>query len=145
MDTDHTISGLLRKRAEIAGKLDVALNVVRDLQTDLAHVDATLRLFRPDINLSGVKVRPVPGHAAALYGELTRAIMEALRGCTEFTSGRDLTLAIMRTRGLAVDDGKLVETMRQRVGAALRTMKARGTAESDRGHGLELVWRLMEK
>ena len=30
--------------------------------------------------------------------------------------------------------------MRQRVGAALRTMKARGTAESDRGHGLELVW-----
>ena len=75
MENDNTVSGLLRKRAEIAGKLDVALNGVRDLQTDLAHVDATLRLFRPDINLSGVKVRPIPGHAAALYGELTRHIM----------------------------------------------------------------------
>ena len=59
-------------------------------------------------------------------------------------TGRNLTLAIMEKRGLAVDDGKLVETMRQRVGAALRTMKARGTAASERGEGLELIWRLVE-
>ena len=45
MENDTTVSGLLRKRTEVAGNLDVALNVVRDLQTDLAHVDATLRLF----------------------------------------------------------------------------------------------------
>ena len=57
-------------------------------------------------------------------------------------SGREVTLAIMASRGLAVNDGKLVETMRQRVGAALRTMKARGTDVSDRGNGLELIWRL---
>ena len=42
--------------------------------------------------------------------------MEALRGRTRPMSGRDVTLAIMASRGLAVNDGKLVETMRLRVG-----------------------------
>ena len=32
-------------------------------------------------------------------------------------TGRNLTLAIMEKRGLPVDDGRLVETTRQRVGA----------------------------
>jgi hypothetical protein len=79
MENDHVISGLIRKRGEIAGHTDAAQDRLRALQPDLAHVDATLRMFRLDINLSGVKVRPVPGHTAALYGEMTKAIMETLR------------------------------------------------------------------
>ena len=81
----------------------------------------------------------MPGHAAALYGELTKAPMEVLRGTEGPMRLRAITLAIMQGRKLAVDYGDLVETMRKRVGAPLRTMKARQTARSVWGHGLKLV------
>ena len=144
MEHEHVISGLVRKRAELAGHIDAQQDKLRALQTDLAHVDATLRMFQPDINLSGVKVRPVPGHAAALYGEMTRAVCDVLRTASEPMTVRGLTMAVIRARGLALDDGDLVHSMHGRIGAALRTMKARGTAESLRGKDArELVWRLV--
>jgi len=142
MEHDNLVSGLIRKRAEIAGLIEAAQDHLRNMQTDLAHVDGTLRLFRPDINLSGIKVRPMPTHTAALYGEMTKAIMETLRVAPGPMNVRSIVLAIMERRELARDDGALVASMHTRVGAALRTMKARGTAVSDRGQGLELVWRL---
>ncbi len=144
MEHEHVISGLIRKRAELAGHIDAQQDKLRALQTDLAHVDATLRLFKPDINLSGVKVRPVPGHAAALYGEMTKAVLDVLRTAPEPMTVRALVLGVMGAKGLAVDDGQLVHTMQQRIGSALRNMKARGTAESLRGKDArQLVWRLV--
>ena len=143
MEHEHVIHGLIRKRAEIAGHIDAQQDKLRALQTDLSHVDATLRLFQPGINLSGVKVRPVPGHAAALYGEMTKALCDVLRDAPEPMAVRPLALAVMAAKGLAGDDGALVGSMHQRVGSALRTMKARGTAESLRGKDArELVWKL---
>ena len=41
----------------------------------------------------------------------------------------------MEKQGLAVDDGNLVETMRQWVETALQTIKARGMAVSERERG----------
>ena len=108
----------------------------------MAHIDATLRPFLPDINLSGVKVRVVPGHAAALYGEMTRNIMDVLRGASEPLSVMQIANAVVAKRGLAADDGDLIEALRKRVGSVLRTCKARGTAVSAHGQGLELIWRV---
>ena len=142
MEHEHVISGLVRKRGEVAGQIDAAQNTVRQLMADLAHIDATLRLFQPNINLSGVKVRVVPGHAAALYGEMTRNIMDVLRGASEPLAVADIVTAVMAKRGLAADDGALVDSIRKRVGAALRTCKVRGTATSAHGRGLQLVWRV---
>src|SRR5271154_4710632 len=116
MENDHVLSALVRKRGELAGQIDAAQNVVRQLMGDLAHLDATLRLFEPGINLSGVKIRVVPGHAAALYGEMTRNIMDVLRGASEPQSVRQITAAIVAKRGLAADDGELIEALRKRVG-----------------------------
>jgi hypothetical protein len=50
----------------------------------------------------------------------------------------------MERRKLATDDGALVASIQNRVGAALRTAKALGTVVSERGEGLALVWRLAE-
>jgi len=142
MENEHVVSGLIRKRGEMAGQIEAAQNTVRELMANLAHIDATLRLFQPNINLSGVKVRVVPGHAAALYGEMTRNIMDVLRGAVEPQSVRQITAAIVAKRGLAADDGDLIEALRKRVGSALRTCKARGTATSAHGEGLQLVWQV---
>jgi hypothetical protein len=106
------------------------------------QIYATIRMFQPDINLSGVKVRPVPGHAAALYGEMTKAVLDVLQNAGRAMSVREIAAEIMVRKGLATDDGALVKNMHNRVGAALRTAKVRGTTQSERGDGLGLLWRL---
>jgi hypothetical protein len=46
--TEPAISALVRKRAELAGEIEAGEVRLRDLRANLAHVDATIRLFSPD-------------------------------------------------------------------------------------------------
>lgn len=46
---------LVRKRAEIAGEIEKAEDLLRQLRADLIHIDATLRLFRTDIDPEEIK------------------------------------------------------------------------------------------
>jgi hypothetical protein len=87
-------------------------------------------------------VRVVPSHAAVLYGEMTRNIMDVIRGASKPLSVMQAVNAIVARRGLASGDGGLIEALRKRVGWALRTCKTRDTATSAREQGLQLVWRL---
>ena len=80
MENEHIISGLLRKRADIAGEIAVLHDKLRAQQTDLAAVESTLKLFQPDIDFSGARVSRKP-----------RAQWEAVRPprCARGSSLRD--------------------------------------------------------
>jgi hypothetical protein len=67
--------------------------------------------------------------------------METLRESRVPLSVRQIVKGVMERRKLATDDGALVASIQNRVGAALRTAKARGTLVSERGEGPALVWR----
>ena len=41
MENEHVLSGLIRKRAEVAGELEAAQQRVRQLIIDIDNVDAT--------------------------------------------------------------------------------------------------------
>lgn len=79
MENDNLVSGLIRKRAEIAGQIEAAQEALRSLVIDLDNLDATLRLFRPDIDLAEVKAKPLLPRHHAFRGEVSRIILEALR------------------------------------------------------------------
>jgi hypothetical protein len=51
MESVTTISGLIRKRAEIAGQLEEDHKVVCRLTLDLNNLDATILIFDPDAKL----------------------------------------------------------------------------------------------
>jgi len=55
MENEHVLAGLVRKRAEIAGQLEVAQTQVRQLIIDVDNVDATIRLFAPDMDLEEIR------------------------------------------------------------------------------------------
>ena len=95
----------------IAAHMGVLQDRLKALQTDLERGEARLRMFKPDINLSGVKVRPVPGHTAALYGGMTNAIMETLRETRGPLSIRQIVKGVMERRKLATDDSALVASI----------------------------------
>ena len=79
MENEHVLSGLIRKRAEIAGRLEVAHNQVRQLIIDLDAVDATIRLFAPDIDLAEIKPKPLPPRHSAFKGEIMSLLLRTMR------------------------------------------------------------------
>ncbi len=143
MDTSNPVlHGLLRKRQEIADKLEMAQSRVRQLVLDIDAVDATIRLFQPDIDLDVVKVRPTPRRHEAHRGDTSRLILSLLREAGEPLSHREITQKVMTARGLNLADRTLCQTMRDRVGASLRGMRERGVLSSDGERGLGVRWRL---
>ena len=143
MDTSsHVLSGLIRKRQEIADALDAAQSKVRQLILDIDAVDGTIRLFQPDIDLSNVRVRPAPRRHEAHRGDTSRLIMGLLREAGEPLSHREVTLKVMEHRGLNIADKPLYETLRLRIGASLRGMRDRGRIVSGEGRGSGVRWSL---
>ena len=136
MDTSNPVlSGLIRKRQEIAAELDAAQSKVRQPILDIDAVDATIRLFQPDIDLDAVKVRPTPRRHEAHRGDTSRLITSLLREAAEPLSHREITQRVMQARGLNLADRALCQTLRDRVGASLRGMRERGRLMSGEGSG----------
>ncbi len=144
MEFEHVITGLLRKRQLIADELDAAQNKVRLLVQAIDAVDATIKLFQPDMEIGIVRVRPTPRRHAAFRGESSRMILNMLREAGGPMTTRDIVLAIMQARGLNTADKPMHETMRMRVSASLRGMRDRGSVLSGEGHGASLLWRLID-
>jgi hypothetical protein len=141
MENEHVLSGLIRKRAEVAGELEAAQQRVRQLIIDIDNVDTTIRLFAPDIDLEEIRPKPLPPRHAAFKGEISRAIMDALRGTGEALTTKDITLRVM-ARDLNAADPRLPRTVQKRVGAALRHMRPSGRVRSERSKGGSCVWKL---
>jgi hypothetical protein len=52
-DAPNTVSGLVRKRAEIAGHIEVAQIGLRRMIVDLDHIDAAIRMLVPEAAVTG--------------------------------------------------------------------------------------------
>src|SRR5689334_15151575 len=100
MTDEHTMAGLLRKRAEIAGKLEHAQTIVRQLVIDLDALDTTIRLFSPDIDLEDVRPKALPPRHAAFKGQVSRIRMTILRDAKAPILTNELARHIMEERGL---------------------------------------------
>lgn len=140
MENEHVLSGLIRKRAEIAGELEAAQTRVRQLILDIENVDATIRLFAPDIDLEEIRPKPLPPRHMAFKGEISRMLMSILRDTGEALTVKDLTMRMMAERELNLADQRLVRAMQKRVGASLRNLRSRGVVVSRPERGNVRWW-----
>ena len=143
----HVVTGLIEKRREIAGRIEHLQAQLRQAVADLDHIEAALRIVKPDLDLHEVMPRPVPPPHAAFKGEVSRMILDTLRQTQRPLSTRDLTLVVMRERGLNTEDRKLVRTMHVRTGAALAHWKRRGYLQSMPAENLKgmRLWQIAER
>ncbi len=65
MKNEHVLSGLMAKRAELAGQIETMERQIRALVVSLDHVDAAIRLFDPDVRPSSPNCRLVISRFAA--------------------------------------------------------------------------------
>jgi hypothetical protein len=102
----HVIGALRNKRAELAGMLRQLEQQLGQQRANLAHLDATMRLFDPDIRPKDV--RPKQQRARNVWfrpGECLRLIYDELREATRPMTTRELTERIMRVKAIpAADD-----------------------------------------
>lgn len=140
MTEPHVVTGLMTKRAELAGMLEHHQAKVRQLMIDLDAVDQALRLFNPDIELETIKPKPLPPRHAAYKGEVARIVLGTLRDAKRPCSTQELTMHVMAERGMNTADKGLVKTVTKRVGASLRHHRGKGLIRSVGGLGGLLVW-----
>jgi len=139
-EAPNLVSGLIRKRAEYAGRIEYAQTTLRQLIIDLDNLDATIRIFRPDIDLEVIKPKPMPPRSQAFRGEMTRLLLSALRQSQGPLKTSELTRHVMAERGLNSADTRLMLTLSKRVGASLRHLRNRGLVKSEDGPEQFLVW-----
>src|ERR1700688_2128340 len=102
----HVIGALRNKRAELAGTLRQLEQQLARERTNLTHLDATMRLFDPNIRPKDIRPRQRRTHNAwSRHGECLRLIYDELREATEPMTTRELATRIMRVKAMpAADD-----------------------------------------
>jgi hypothetical protein len=135
MQNEHAIGALLRKRAELAGLFERHQATARQLLIDIDNLDATIRMFAPDIDIGDIKPKPLPPRHAAYRGEVARIVLGTLRDAKRPCSTQELAMHVMAERGMNTAD-----TVTKRVGACLRHHRSKGLIRNAKGIGQRLAW-----
>lgn len=141
---DQTLSGLLRKRAELAAAISTNRAKLDADLIALTSIESAIRVFNPDLmgELLPCNRDTVPHQAAT--GEISRFLMDALR-TRESRTIRTLEAAddLMRAKDMDPRDRVVATLVRKRVTDAFRRLRKAGIVDSRRyGAGTELEWRL---
>jgi len=97
----HAIGALRNKRAELTGTLRHLEQQLVQQRANLAHVDATMRLFDPDIWPNDIRPKqPRARDAWFRQGECLRLIYDELREATQPVATCQLAERIMRAKGI---------------------------------------------
>lgn len=140
----NVVSGLVRKRRKLAGQIEGTQAMLRQLVIDLDSLDATIRLFDPDIDLEEIKPKPLPPRYHAFRGEVSRIVLTALRKSDKPMTSRELAKLVISERGLDTGDVALTKLFIKRVGACLRHLRNKKTVCSRNNIDQSLVWAIKE-
>lgn len=138
-----TANALVAKRAEILFEIGELEKQADRLRAELVHLDAVLRMFRPDFRAEGLPVRhrrPTKSPYFA-HGELTKRIFDAMREDGIVTS-QGIAAKAMRDKGLEPDADRATRAdFVRRVTLQLNDMFRNGKVEKI-GRGRAMKWTL---
>ena len=124
MAEPHVIGALRNKRAELAGMLRQLEQQLAQQRANLAHVDATMRLFDPDIRPKDIRPKqPRARNAWFRPGECLRLIYDELREATQPVTTRELAERIMRVKAISAAGDDRRERIQKTLLATLNRAK----------------------
>jgi hypothetical protein len=120
----HVIGALRNKRAELAGILRRLEQQLVQQRANLAHVDATMRLFDPDIRPNDIRPKlPRERNAWFRQGECLRLVYDELREASQPMTTRQLAEQIMRVKAIPAADDQRRERVQKTLLASLNRAK----------------------
>jgi len=141
--TDYVLTGLVKRRAAVAGEIEQTHEHLKKLLADLETLDAAILQFAPDYKIEAIKpkaFRPPPDWSHR--GQMIRFVLNTLRQAAEPLTARDIALQLLVERALNRDDQKLLRLMTKRVGVALRGARDNSAVKSAQGPGQFMVWEI---
>jgi len=118
------IGALSNKRAELAGIVRQLEQQLTQQRTNLSHLDATMRLFAPDIQPQ--QIRPRQPRARSVWfrpGECLRLVYDELRDAAQPITTRELAERIMRVKAMPPTDDRHRELVQKTVLGSLNRAK----------------------
>ncbi|MCK7494040.1 MAG: hypothetical protein MZW92_24440 [Comamonadaceae bacterium] len=138
------VSGLVAKHREIAGRIDHHRKEIERLGAGLTHLDATLKLFAPDLDLRSLKPK-VHRQRNVVFrpGEVPRFILDALREAGRPLTGHALAEQAVALKGLD-STPETLRAVQKSLTTALKTHRRQGHdhRRPDAGPGPHLAHRL---
>jgi hypothetical protein len=137
----HVIGALRNKRAELAGTLRQLEQQLVQQRANLAHLDATMRLFDPDIRPNNIRPKQQRARNAWFRpGECLRLIYDELREAAQPVTTRKLAERIMRIKAIPAADDQRRELVQKTLLGSLN--RARQTIARVETAGV-VSWRLI--
>jgi hypothetical protein len=138
---EHTISGLLTKRADLLGEAVSLRDRIAAIRNDVDAIDRVLGTldYKGDLDAQMPRQK-----RQVLFGrgELTRAILDELRTATGPMGSREIAQGIVALSGQDARDRKYITDLTRRVSKALRILKGGGSVRSLVDHRGNLSWLL---
>ena len=120
------LSGLVKRRAQLAGDIENTHEALRKMVLDLESLDATIVQFDPDFQVETIKPKAFrPPKDWSNRGQMSRIILSVSRQAAEPLTTRDIALQLLIERALDKSDQRLLRLMTKRVGVALRGQRGK--------------------
>jgi hypothetical protein len=119
---EHTISGLLAKRADLFNEAERLRDRIAEIKNDVAAIDRVLN----SLGYTGDLDAEMPRQKRQVIfgkGELTRAILNELRGADGPVTSREIAQGIIAVSGQDARDRKFLSEHTKRVSKALRQLR----------------------
>jgi hypothetical protein len=118
--TDYVLAGLVRRRAELTGRIEAAHAELRRMLADLEALDATILQFDPSYRVEAIRPKAFrPPKDWSNRGQMSRVVLSILRQAAEPMTSADIALELLVSRALDRHDRKLLRLMGKRVGVEL--------------------------
>lgn len=136
---EHTITGLLGKRADLFHEAERIRDRLAEIKNDVGAIDRVLGTLGYtgdlDAEMPRQKRQVIFGR-----GELTRAILGELRGADGPMSSREIAQSVIATSGQDARDRKFLSEHTKRVSKALRALKEENVVRSSVDGKGNVMW-----
>lgn len=113
MAQSHVVSGLISKRVELAGQIDAYRTQLDVLHNSITHLDKTIRLFDPEVDLATIKVkRAYTRNPLMTRGGVQNALLDIFRKSNCPLTSAQLSTALLQAKGMDVDSKQVIQTQK---------------------------------
>lgn len=143
--TDHVVSALTKRRANLSGQAEVLRAQLARIAADLVHLDAVIRQFDPTHDLAAIRPKRPRGSDVARRGERSRALLAVLREASEPIPAAEVVRRMMAQQGQDAGDTALAGRLAKCVETALGRQVRRGTVRVVREMGRAARWETVKR
>lgn len=144
MADTHVISALVKKRAELRGDIIHYKQLIATLDKDLQTIDATIKIFDDDYDISSIK--PVIKSRNRFFnnGEAKVLVLEVLKSSNLPLSTDKISDIIAVNRNLSFENKTDKSNFQKSILLALNTCLSNNLVEKVSKDGLSIIWKIKE-